>query len=83
MQWNAEKNAGFTEGTPWYRVNPNYKEINVEQALADPESVFYHYQKLIQLRKEHEVMVYGTYHCCFQRMKTFISIQERWRRKNG
>lgn len=36
MQWNAEKNAGFTEGTPWYRVNPNYKEINVEQALADP-----------------------------------------------
>ena len=40
MQWNAEKNAGFTEGTPWYRVNPNYKEINVEQALADPESVF-------------------------------------------
>ena len=49
MQWNAEKNAGFTEGIPWYRVNPNYKEINVEQALADPESVFYHYQKLIQL----------------------------------
>lgn len=65
MQWNAEKNAGFTEGTPWYRVNPNYKEINVEQALADPESVFYHYQKLIQLRKEHEVMVYGTYQLLF------------------
>ena len=59
MQWNAEKNAGFTEGTPWYRVNPNYKEI------ADPESVFYHYQKLIQLRKEHEVMVYGTYQLLF------------------
>ena len=57
--------AGFTEGTPWYRVNPNYKEINVEQALADPESVFYHYQKLIQLRKEHEVMVYGTYQLLF------------------
>ena len=65
MQWNAEKNAGFTEGIPWYRVNPNYKEINVEQALADPESVFYHYQKLIQLRKEHEVMVYGTYQLLF------------------
>ena len=65
MQWNAEKNAGFTEGTPWYRVNPNYKEINVEQALADPESVFYHYQKLIQLRKEYEVMVYGTYQLLF------------------
>ena len=65
MQWNAEKNAGFTEGIPWYGVNPNYKEINVEQALADPESVFYHYQKLIQLRKEHEVMVYGTYQLLF------------------
>lgn len=65
MQWNAEKNAGFTEGTPWYRVNPNYKEINVEQALADPESVFYHYQKLIQLRKEHNIMVYGTYQLLF------------------
>ena len=65
MQWNAEKNAGFTEGTPWYRVNPNYKEINVEQALADPESVFYHYQKLIRLRKEHDIMVYGTYQLLF------------------
>lgn len=65
MQWNAEKNAGFTEGTPWYRVNPNYKEINVEQALADPESVFYHYQKLIQLRKEYDIMVYGTYQLLF------------------
>ena len=65
VQWSAEKNAGFTEGIPWYRVNPNYKEINVEQALADPESVFYHYQKLIQLRKEHEVMVYGTYQLLF------------------
>ena len=65
MQWNAEKNAGFTEGTPWYRVNPNYKEINVEQALADPESVFYHYQKLIQLRKDHDIMVYGTYQLLF------------------
>ena len=65
MQWNVKKNAGFTEGTPWYRVNPNYKEINVEQALADPDSVFYHYQKLIRLRKEHEVMVYGTYQLLF------------------
>ena len=65
VQWSAEKNAGFTEGEPWLGVNPNYKEINVEQALADPESVFYHYQKLIQLRKEHEVMVYGTYQLLF------------------
>lgn len=83
MQWNAEKNAGFTEGTPWYRVNPNYKEINVEQALADPESVFYHYQKLIQLRKEHDIMVYGTYQLLFPEDKdlyiyTRTLEEEKW-----
>ncbi|MFC3885071.1 alpha-glucosidase [Bacillus songklensis] len=61
VQWNDTENAGFTSGTPWIKVNPNYKKINVEQALADPDSVFYFYQKLIRLRKENEVMVYGTY----------------------
>ena len=61
MQWNAGEHAGFTSGTPWIRVNPNYKEINVEQALADSNSVFYYYQKLIRLRREHPVIVYGRY----------------------
>lgn len=61
MQWNANEQAGFTTGTPWIRANPNYKEINVEQALADPNSIFYYYQKLIRLRKENPVMVYGNY----------------------
>ena len=59
MQWDASDNAGFTEGTPWIRVKPNYKEINVENALKDRNSVFYYYQKLIKLRKEHEIIVYG------------------------
>jgi oligo-1,6-glucosidase len=61
MQWNAGGQAGFTSGTPWIKVNPNYREINVEQALKDPDSVFYYYQKLIRLRKENPVMVYGKY----------------------
>jgi oligo-1,6-glucosidase len=61
MQWNATKQAGFTNGTPWIKVNPNYTEINVEQALADPDSIFHYYQKLIQLRKENPVFVYGSY----------------------
>jgi oligo-1,6-glucosidase len=61
MQWDDSEQAGFTTGTPWIEVNPNYNEINVEQALADPNSVFYFYQKLIQLRKEHPIIVYGTY----------------------
>ena len=62
MQWNAEENAGFTTGTPWYQINPNYKEINAEDETAREDSVFSHYQKLIQLRKKHEIMVYGEYH---------------------
>jgi oligo-1,6-glucosidase len=61
MQWDSSKNAGFTTGTPWIKVNPNYKEINVAEALADPNSVFHYYKKLIQLRKEHPVIVYGIY----------------------
>jgi oligo-1,6-glucosidase len=61
MQWDASEQAGFTSGTPWIKVNPNYKDINVSNALADPNSVFYYYQKLIQLRKENPVIVYGTY----------------------
>ncbi|SDG33615.1 oligo-1,6-glucosidase [Fontibacillus panacisegetis] len=61
MQWNDEANAGFTTGTPWLAVNPNYKEINVESALADEGSIFYYYKKLIELRKRHDVIVYGEY----------------------
>jgi oligo-1,6-glucosidase len=61
MQWSAAPQAGFTSGTPWLKVNPRYSEINVEQALADPDSIFYYYQKLIALRKTTPAMVYGTY----------------------
>jgi len=61
MQWDSGEQAGFTTGTPWIKVNPNYKEINVAHALADPNSVFYYYQKLIKLRKENPVVVYGSY----------------------
>jgi oligo-1,6-glucosidase len=61
MQWDDSENAGFTTGTPWIPVNPNYKEINVKEALADPNSVFHYYKKLIQLRKQHDIIVYGTY----------------------
>ncbi|MDN4524721.1 glycoside hydrolase family 13 protein [Fictibacillus fluitans] len=61
MQWDASANAGFTDGQPWMTVNPNYTDINVEEALNDPKSVFYFYQKLISLRKEYDVMVYGDY----------------------
>ena len=61
MQWNNSENAGFTQGKPWYRVNPNYPQINVENALVDENSVFYCYRKLIHLRRENPIMVYGDY----------------------
>ena len=61
MQWTAGENAGFTTGTPWMKVNPNHTEINAAAALADPDSVFYTYQKLIALRKAHPVFAEGDF----------------------
>ncbi len=62
MQWEDSAQAGFTSGSPWIKVNPNYQEINVKEALQDQNSVFYYYQKLISLRKKYPVYVYGDYH---------------------
>ncbi len=61
MQWNAKENAGFTTGTPWMPLNPNYKEINVEQALADKDGIWYFYKNLNAFRIGNEVIRYGSY----------------------
>ncbi|MFA2832433.1 alpha,alpha-phosphotrehalase [Bacillus paranthracis] len=61
MQWNEEMNSGFTTSTPWISVAENFKEINVEKALEDKESVFYHYKELIELRKTYDVITEGEY----------------------
>lgn len=61
FQWDDSYMAGFTTGTPWIMVNPNYKEINAKEAVGREDSVFHYYQKLIRLRKEHEIIVYGHY----------------------
>ena len=61
MQWDDSKNAGFTDGTPWINVNPNYKEINAKAAVADPNSVFHYYQELIKLRHTLPIIVYGKF----------------------
>lgn len=60
FQWDDGENAGFTTGTPWIMVNPNYREINAKEQRKRPDSVFHYYQKLIRLRKEHEIIVYGS-----------------------
>ncbi len=61
IQWNTEKNAGFTVGTPWIKVNSNYNIINVEKNLQEENSVFYYYKKLIEIRKKFDVLIYGKY----------------------
>lgn len=61
MQWNTEPNSGFTTGQPWLKVNPNYKNINVEQAINNPDSIYYYYKNLIQFRKENPVLIYGDF----------------------
>lgn len=61
MQWNDSPNAGFTTGEPWLHVNPNAKEINVKNNLENPDSIFYTYKKLIALRKQHALIVWGDY----------------------
>ena len=61
VQWNDSENAGFTTGTPWIGVPENYKKINAEASLKDKNSVFYHYKKLIDLRRNEELIVTGKY----------------------
>lgn len=61
MQWNNESNAGFTTGTPWININKNYVEINAKNQIQDMDSIYNYYKKLIRLRHEKEIIVYGTY----------------------
>jgi Glycosidases len=61
MPWSQAENAGFTKGTPWIKLNPNYKEINVQDTLRDKNSVFYYYQKLISLRHTLPIITNGKY----------------------
>jgi len=61
VQWNNYEQAGFTSGTPWLKINPNYSSINVANALVYKDSIFYYYQKMLALRKAHKTLVYGDY----------------------
>ncbi len=66
MQWNDEENAGFTKGNPWLKVNSNYHEINVRKSLNDDDSIYRYYQKLIALRKELDIITYGSFKLIFK-----------------
>ena len=77
VQWDSSENAGFTTGTPWMPVNPNYKDgINAEAEMADPDSIFNHYKALIKFRKENPVAVYGSYKE-YNKMSSDLYVYER------
>lgn len=80
MQWDNSKNAGFTTGTPWLKVNPNYKSINVKDQLADETSVLAYYKKLLALRKsaDHkEVFTYGTFTPLFENEENIFAFKRK------
>ena len=82
MQWDATANAGFSSGQPWLPVNENYTQINVAQALNDPNSLFYTYQHLIRLRKENPLIVWGDFELIDTAAEVFAYYREykgeRW-----
>jgi len=76
MQWDESKNAGFSTGQPWLAVNPNYEEINVQEALANPDSIFYTYQKLVQIRKENSWLIRADFELLDTADKVFAYIRK-------
>ena len=76
MQWDESKNAGFSTGQPWLAVNPNYEEINVQEALANPDSIFYTYQKLVQIRKENSWLIRADFELLDTADKIFAYIRK-------
>ena len=81
MQWNTSREAGFTKGTPWYPVNPNYTQINAEMELENENSIFYYYQKLIKLRKQNDIFVHGTFELICPEDKSIFAYIREWKGK--
>ncbi len=80
FQWDSSANAGFTEGTPWIMVNPQYETLNLELQKADPDSVYHYYKKLIQLRKSGEykdTLVYGSFEPEFQDINRIMAYHRK------
>lgn len=76
MQWDETKNAGFSDGQPWLAVNPNYEAINVQEALENPDSIFYTYQKLVNIRKENSWLVRADFELLETAEKVFAYIRK-------
>lgn len=73
VQWSAEKNAGFTTADkPWFYINDNYTEINVEAAEKDENSILHYYRKLLRLRKENPIIIYGDFKMLYKHSKNLF-----------
>lgn len=79
IQWDSGEHGGFTTGTPWIDLASNYKELNTENALKDKQSVFYHYQKLIKLRKEFDIITYGDYELLLRDHKDIFAYMRNYK----
>lgn len=81
MQWDDSDNAGFTSAKPWIAVNPNYKKINAKEQLERKDSVFHYYKKLISLRKEYDIIVYGHYDLLLAEDENLYVYERSWEDK--
>jgi trehalose-6-phosphate hydrolase len=81
MQWEAGGQAGFTAGAPWIGINENSGEINVKESLADPDSIFYYYQKLIELRKRYHVISEGSYEPVPVKQEGIFAYRRIWQKE--
>ena len=81
MQWEDAPNAGFSAGTPWIAVNPNYAEINAAEQLARDSSVFHFYKKLVALRHSHEIIAYGRYQLILEEHPSVYAYTREWEGK--
>ncbi|KKE78256.1 alpha,alpha-phosphotrehalase [Oceanobacillus caeni] len=79
MQWSDEKHAGFSQGNPWINVAENYQDINADKALKDKDSIFYHYQKLIDLRKKYDIITYGDYQLMMEDHPEVFAYTRNWK----
>ena len=78
MQWEKKENGGFTTGTPWIEVNKNYETINAKTEREDQDSIFYYYQKLIELRKQYDVIAYGDFEEVAREYKDVIAYKRHY-----
>ncbi len=77
IQWSGDRNAGFSDGTPWIRMDDDFKSWNVKKQLEQPDSVFHFYQQLIQFRKANQVLVYGAFEPVDKKLKNIFAYYRR------